>query len=67
MEQESNFSYSRSMEEIDALIAEINSDKLDIDLLVGKVRRASELIRQCREHLEGIDREITEIISEGQK
>lgn len=44
-------SYAAATAEIDTILAELERDDLDVDLLATKVRRASELLTWCRERI----------------
>jgi exodeoxyribonuclease VII small subunit len=58
------FSFTEAVKEIDKILNEIESGKLDIDKLAGEVKRASELIRQCQKKLRTTEEEINNIFSE---
>ena len=58
------FSFTEAVKEIDKILNEIESGKLDIDKLAGEVKRASELIRQCQKKLRTTEEEINNIFRE---
>jgi len=44
--------FAESLAELEAIVAELESSDLDVDHLAGRVERASELVRVCRERLD---------------
>ena len=57
--------YAAAMAELEDLLADLEDDALDIDLLATKVERASELIRFCRSRINAariqVDRIVTDL------
>ncbi len=45
------FNYSKSLKEIEEIVKQIESGELDVDKLADKVRKATKLIKQCRDKL----------------
>jgi len=43
-----NLSYSKAMKEIEDILKYIEAQEVDVDILVEKVKRATELIRFAR-------------------
>ncbi|MEW5845267.1 MAG: exodeoxyribonuclease VII small subunit [Bacteroidota bacterium] len=43
--------YSEAIEEVERIISQIESNELDIDELIEKIRRASELLKFCKQKL----------------
>ncbi|MBC8414267.1 MAG: exodeoxyribonuclease VII small subunit [Nitrospira sp.] len=56
--------YSEAIEEIDAIVEEIEGESVDLDVLSSKVQRAAELIKHCKSRLRKTDKEITGILKE---
>jgi exodeoxyribonuclease VII small subunit len=56
--------YAEAMAELEQILADIEQDDVDIDVLAGKVRRASDLIRLCRERIHGARMEVEQIVTE---
>jgi exodeoxyribonuclease VII small subunit len=48
-------SYREAIDEIDEILAEIESDELDVDTLAPLVERAAALVENCRERLASTD------------
>lgn len=60
MDQE--ITYAAASAELEAILAELRSDKCDIDTLTAKTRRAVELLTLCRDRLTATDAELREIL-----
>ena len=58
------FSYNKSIEEMERIMAEIEVEDIDIDKLSEKVKRLSELIKTCKKHLYATEDEVQNIINE---
>lgn len=43
--------YRAAMDELDAILAEVEDDEVDVDVLAARVARAAELIEWCRERI----------------
>jgi exodeoxyribonuclease VII small subunit len=43
--------YAAALAELEAILADLEDDDVDVDVLGPKVRRAAELIRVCRAHI----------------
>lgn len=57
-----NFSYNQAIAELETILRELQSDKCDIDTMVAKTRRASELITKCRERLTTTETELRAVL-----
>ena len=47
----SKLTYSSAIAELEGIVREIESGETDVDVLTEKVKRASELIRFCKDRL----------------
>ena len=56
--------YAEALKELEQILAEIEQDDVDIDVLAGRVKRASELIKLCRQRISGAQIEIQRIVAE---
>lgn len=54
--------YAGAMEELEAIIGEIESENIDVDLLTEKVKRASYLIGLCRGKLKDTEGEVRKVL-----
>lgn len=55
-------SYTKAMQELEAIVAKLQSDSCDIDALADYTKRAAELIKFCREKLFTTDEEVKKCI-----
>jgi exodeoxyribonuclease VII small subunit len=56
--------YAEAMAELERILEDLENDQIDVDELVSRVRRASELIRLCRERLGRSQAEIEQVVAE---
>lgn len=56
--------YTTAKSELEAIVRELESGKMDVDVITQKVKRASELIRYCKEKLTTTDEELQKILDE---
>ena len=57
-------SYNEAIEKLRRIVAEIDKDELDVDLLSEKVKEASRLIKLCKEKLYKVDEEVRNVLKE---
>lgn len=63
----SELTYNEAVNELDAILRNMQSDACDIDLLATYTRRATELLTECRKRLTATDRELEAILADLQK
>lgn len=51
MEQDTEIKFTDAMAQLEAIIEDLKNEKTDIDTMVAKTRRATELIKLCRQRL----------------
>lgn len=56
--------YTEAVNELDAILREMQSDNCDIDKLTLYTRRATELIKECRARLTTTDEELRKILAD---
>jgi len=54
--------YRQSIEEIEAILAKIESGETDIDDLAEEIKRASKLLQDCKEKLFRTEQEVEKIM-----
>ena len=54
------FSYEAAMLELQTLVSQLQNDQIGVDALAEKVRRASDLIKLCREKLRQTEMDVNE-------
>jgi len=59
-----NFSYNESIKELDEILAQIENVEFDLDELSTKVKRATYLLKECKNNLRNTSKEIDEIIND---
>lgn len=57
-------SYADALLELEAIVHLIEQDDVDIDLLLEKVKRASVLVKACKEKLKTADNELQKLLGE---
>jgi exodeoxyribonuclease VII small subunit len=57
-------SYADALAELDAILDELEAGDADIDALAGRVERAADLVRLCRDRLDGARTEVTRIVAQ---
>ena len=57
-----DMTYTKAMQELEAIVAKMQSDSCDIDALAAYTKRAAELIKYCREKLFTTDEEVKKCI-----
>lgn len=56
--------YAAAIGELEAILAELEDDALDVDRLAERVARAAELIRLCRNRITGTRLEVEKIVAD---
>jgi exodeoxyribonuclease VII small subunit len=57
-------SYTAAVEELDQILAAIERDEVDVDVLSQKVARAVELVQYCRERIAAAEIEVERVVAE---
>jgi exodeoxyribonuclease VII small subunit len=56
--------YGEAMAELDVILAELEGDELDVDVLAERVQRASELLKVCRARIVRAQRDVDRIVAD---
>ena len=56
--------YAEAMAELERILTELEDDTIDVDRLADRVKRASTLIRLCRERIVRTRTEVAEIVAD---
>ncbi len=59
--------YKDAIEEIESIVEEIENETIDVDVLTEKVKRATFLIKYCKERLKVTDNEIKKVLKDFEK
>ena len=60
----STLGYADAMRELDAILAELEADDVDVDHLAERVARAAALIELCRGRIEAARVDVTKIVTD---
>lgn len=52
--------YSEAIAEVEQILARLRDEQIDVDALTAEVKRATELIAQCRAQLTDVERAVKE-------
>ena len=56
--------YAAALAELESILAEIEDDTVDVDVLAARVRRAAELLRVCRDRITAARDEVGQIVAD---
>ena len=56
--------YADAMDELEAILAELEGDDLDVDVLAARVQRASELLKTCRARIVRAQQDVDRIVAD---
>ena len=56
--------YADALAELEAILDDLEDDNIDIDVLAGKVERASLLIRLCRDRITSARTQVDRIVAD---
>lgn len=65
MSNERNETYAQALERLDKIVAQIDSNQLDIDQLADKIKEANRLIAFCTAKLTKAEAEVEKLLSDG--
>ena len=58
----SKLTYTSAITELEAIVQDIESGEIDVDVLTAQVNRASELIKFCRDSLRDTQKEVGKVL-----
>ncbi len=62
--KEQELTYEQAYEELQQIIADIESGEISVDLLSEKVKRAAELIQLCKSKLTSTENDVQKILDD---
>ncbi|QKG80583.1 exodeoxyribonuclease VII small subunit [Tenuifilum thalassicum] len=62
-----NIKYNEAIEEVEEIINQIESNELDIDELTSKIKRASDLLKICKQKLYKTEQDVQKLLDEMQE
>jgi exodeoxyribonuclease VII small subunit len=57
-------SYADAITQLEAIVASLERDELDVDVLAARVGRAAELIKLCRDRIGGARMEVERLVAD---
>jgi len=63
MAKNRELTYSQALNELEKIVADIESEEVDVDLLAEKIKRASFLITSCKEKLRTAEDEVKKVLT----
>jgi exodeoxyribonuclease VII small subunit len=64
LSQVGEIGYAAAVDELEAILAVLERDDLDIDILGPQVKRAAELIRVCRDRIAAARHDVEQIVAD---
>lgn len=64
MSSTDDIGYADAMTELDSILAELDDDAIDIDVLSERVERAAELIAVCRNRISAAQQRVAAIVGD---
>ncbi len=64
MSRSKQITYSQALTELEKIVAEIESEEIDVDAVAEKVKRAAFLISLCRSRLKDTGEEVKKVLAE---
>jgi exodeoxyribonuclease VII small subunit len=61
---EREIGYAEALAELEAILDELDGDEVDVDVLGGRVRRAAELLRLCRDRIASARFDVEQVVAE---
>ena len=61
---EEELDYSTALSELERILADLNDERLNVDLLASKVERASTLITFCRSRISSARTQVSQIVAD---
>jgi exodeoxyribonuclease VII small subunit len=59
--------YAEAMSEVEQILARFNNRQMDVDTLSAEVKRATELIAQCKQRLARVEKEVAEVLGSNEE
>ena len=59
--------YAEAMSEVEQILSRFNNRQMDVDTLSAEVKRATELIAQCKQRLARAEKEVAEVLGSNEE
>ena len=67
MSEKKKLTYTKAIRELEQIINEVETERIDVDALTEKVKRAADLIKYCKGNLRTTEEEVKKALSEIQE
>jgi exodeoxyribonuclease VII small subunit len=64
MKAAAEMSYEEAIADLDAILEELEAEESDLDSLAERVKRASELVKHCRQKIQATEVEVSKVLEE---
>src|SRR3954470_11047079 len=64
LEDLDDLGYADAVEELEQIVAELDGDDVDVDVLAERVKRAADLVQLCRKRIDAARVEVTRIVAD---
>lgn len=64
MTKQKEFNYAEAIAEVEQILGEISADKVSVDELEKRVKRATELIEACHAKLDSVEEKVEKALQE---
>lgn len=64
MNEKEKLTYAQAIKELEGIVNAIETESIDVDVLAEKVKRATYLIKFCKENLRATEEEVKKVLSE---
>jgi len=64
---ENKLTYTQAVDELEAIVKDIENEDVEVDRLLEKVKRASVLIKYCKEKLRDAEGEVKKVLTSIEK
>ncbi len=62
--KDNQITYNEAVTELESIMNQIDNEEIDVDILAGKVKRASYLIKLCKTRLKSTENEVKKVLSD---
>ncbi|MCM8777883.1 MAG: exodeoxyribonuclease VII small subunit [Candidatus Omnitrophica bacterium] len=60
---DNKFTYTKAISELEEIVKSIENEDVEVDNLIEKVKRASFLIKYCKEKLRDTEKEVKQVLA----
>ncbi len=67
MTKKDKLTYEQAMQRIEDIVRQVENNEIGIDSLTEKLKEARALVKQCKEQLYAVDKDIRDILNEDEE